>query len=137
MLDWNGEMVEPRDRQTVMLSDIEETELNVSSLQVSSVESSEIDRILSSDGGKDSDRIERCYQSIPGAADQVSSVLQGISPTLDDVALYERLSARSEIGAFATSIGSTNATEDPYLFDEDMNSQDPSTFSDDQQDSHS
>jgi hypothetical protein len=50
-----------------------------------------------------------CWKPVPRAADQVSSVLASVSPTLNDQNLHERLAGRANLGMFKASIGSTNA----------------------------
>jgi hypothetical protein len=76
-------------------------------------------------------------------ADEISSVLASVSPIFDDATLYERLSARSEVGKFKASIGSTDAPSTEYLVeDDDTVATDPSTDvsdddeSDDDDDEH-
>ena len=83
------------------------------------------------------------YQPIPRAADEISSILASVSPILNDATLYKRLSARSEIGKFQASIGSTDAPSTEYLVEDyDTDATDPSTDdsdhdeSDDDDDEH-
>jgi hypothetical protein len=49
----------------------------------------------------------------------VSSVLAGISPTLNDQTLYEKMAEQANLGKFQASIGSTNVTNNQYLFDDE------------------
>jgi hypothetical protein len=75
--------------------------------------------------------LKPCFHIIPRAADEISSVLGTVSPLLDDIALYKRLSARLELGNFQASIGSTNSTGKEYLVetvqDDDSLATNPST----------
>jgi hypothetical protein len=65
------------------------------------------------------EKVQPCWKAIPRAADEVSSVLASVlSPLLDDQALYERLQARSDLGKFQASIGSTNASGSEFLVDD-------------------
>ena len=141
MMDWEGNIVEKAHRTQILLSEIEEDEDMTISAAISSIESRTIDRVL--DGTTVSEEeVATRYKPIPRAADEISSVLAGISPTLDDMALYERLSARSDIGKFKASIGSTDAPSKEYLVEDDYTTAtDPSTdesdsASDDDDDEH-
>jgi hypothetical protein len=130
MLDWEGNMVEKRHRTQILLSEIEEDETKVSSTTISSIESRTIDHVLE-DTNVLEEQVTRCYQPIPHAADEISSVMAGISPILDELSMYERLSARSEMGKFKASIGSTDAPCKEYLVeDDDTAATDPSTYDD-------
>jgi hypothetical protein len=130
MLDWEGNMVERKHRTKILLSEVEDNEAMAASVQVSSIESRAIDRALETSDDK-REILKPCFHIIPRAADEISSVLGTVSPLLDDIALYERLSARLELGNFQASIGSTNATGKEYLVetveDDDSLATDPST----------
>jgi hypothetical protein len=65
------------------------------------------------------------YDTVPRAADEISSVLVSVSPILDDMTLYQRLSARSELGKFQATIGSTDAPGNEYIKEDDAT--EPST----------
>ena len=114
MLDWEGNMVERKHRTKILLSEAEENEAMAAFVQVSSIESRAIDRVLETidDEGE---IVKPCFHTVPRAADEISSILGAVSPLLDDMALYERLSARLELGSFQALIGSTNATGKEYL----------------------
>lgn len=127
MLDWEGNMVERHDRQTVLLSEIEEdTQMSVS-MAVSAVETQAVDQRIHSQDEQEQE--DECSLPVPGAASEISSVLAGVSPLLDDAALYKRLAARSDLGKFQASIGSTDVTSSPYVWDDDDATTDPSTSS--------
>mgnify|MGYP000532748194 CR=1 FL=1 len=57
-------------------------------------------------------------------------MLAGISPLLNDEALYERLQARSDLGKVKVSIGSTDASSSEYLVDDDNSTAHDPTDSD-------
>jgi hypothetical protein len=126
-LDWEGNIVERQHRSTVLLNDIEEDEsMNISAV-VSSAETRMIDRVLDA-ANVSEEKVDRSYQPIPHAADDISSTLAEVSPLLDDASLYGRLAARSELGKFKASIGSTDAPSSAYLVeDDDTAATDPST----------
>ncbi len=135
MLDWEGNMVERKHRTKILLSEVEDNEAMAASVQVSSIESRVIDRALET---SDDEReiLKPCFYIIPRAADEISSVLASVSPIYDDATLYERLSARSEVGKFKASIGSTDAPSTEYLVeDDDTVATDPSTDASDDDES--
>jgi hypothetical protein len=130
MLDWEGEMVERSQRQQILLTEVQESCLTATT-QVSSIEVKVVDRILEDDASDDEEDTHPKYQRIPKEANEVSSVLSGISPVFDDCALYERMKKRAEIGRFQMSIGSTVAPRSRYLDgDDDTVETEPSTDAD-------
>ncbi len=103
------------------------------SVQVSSAEAKAIDTCLETSGAAYDEEAHPCWEPIPRAADEISSVLASVSPTLDDQTLYRRLTERADLGRFESSIGSTNASRGEYLVetvndesftDDDMNASD-------------
>jgi hypothetical protein len=118
MLDWEGTMIENEHRTKIVLLEVGESEAMAASVQVSSIQSRAIDLVLDS-CYDDEETVERIYKTVPRAADQISSVLGAVSPLLDDVALYNRMSARLDLGNYQATIGSTNATGKDYLIDDD------------------
>ena len=108
MLDWEGNMTLKKDRESrVVLDAIPEDPAMVSSLSVSRVEDAAIDANFATDIYDDDDKPHPLYQRIPPQADEVASVLAGISNTLNDQALYERMKERADLGVFGMHIGST------------------------------
>jgi hypothetical protein len=90
-----------------------------SSIQVSSIEACRaIDRALETSENEEGP-VKPRYDTVPRAADEISSVLVPVSPILDDMVLYQQLSARSELGKFQTSIGSTDAPGNDYIIEDD------------------
>jgi hypothetical protein len=126
MLDWEGNMVEKKHRATILLSEVEENDIMAASVQISSMESKAIDRALAT-SAYDEEIVKPCYGTVPRAADEISSVLGAVSPIYDDMALYEGLSARLELGNFKAAIGSTYAPDKEYLVDDATADTDPST----------
>jgi hypothetical protein len=88
MLDWEGNMVEKKHRTQVLLSKVEENEAMASSIQVSSIESRAIDHALETSQDKEGP-VKPRYDTIPCAADEISSVLVPVLPILDDMVLYQ------------------------------------------------
>jgi hypothetical protein len=133
MLDWEGNMIEKKHRTQILLSDIVEDSKMAASVQISSIESRAIDRALESDA--DEEMVKPCFDTVPSDADEIYSLLGAVSPIYDDMALYERLSARLDLGKFQASIGSTDAPGNEYLIDDyEDNATNPSTdVSDDEE----
>jgi hypothetical protein len=119
MLDWEGNIVEKKDRVQVILSDIAEDLAAAASVQVSSLESRCIDDVLQRSGVTMEEDVHPCFGHVPRDADQVASVLAGVSPLLNDRTLYDRMKGRADIGKFQAAIGSTNATDEIYLVSDD------------------
>ena len=115
MLDWQGEMVEKSRRLQVLLSDVEQDSVMASSLGISSVEACAIDGNLERSFVASSEVVQPLYPEIPKPLDQVSSVLAGVDPCLNDEVLYQRLEARAQLGDFMMSVGSTTVNKDSYI----------------------
>ena len=118
MLDWEGNLVEPKDRKTILLCEVEEDTRIAASASIGAVENRRIDKVFEG-YSSDYDGTKPQFQSVPREADEVSSVLAGVNPILNDEFLYARMSQQAELGRFKTSIGSTNATKAEYLVTED------------------
>jgi hypothetical protein len=137
MLDWQGHMVEPKHRTTILLSDVPDNEVMSMAGRVSSIESNAVDRDIRLNYENDDEKpVEPQFKPVPRATDEVSSVLAGISPIYNDAILYQRLTARSDLGKFQASVGSTYAPDEKYLVsDDDTNETDPETEYSDSNDS--
>ena len=122
MLDWKGEMVEPKDMQTILLSEIEEDADISAACYIGHVESQAVIRLLNSQLNSDNDG--QCQQhSCPKEDDEVASVLTNINPLLTDTSLFQRLKNRNELSQFQMSIGSTTASGGNCIFsDEEITS---------------
>jgi hypothetical protein len=134
MLDWEGNMIERRHRSQILLSDVRDDSVFAASVEISSVESNAIDALLQRSDDEIEEKVQPCWKPIPRQADEISSVLAGISPILNDQALYERLKARSDLGKFKASIGSTNATSSEFLVDDDDSATEDPTDSESEDD---
>ncbi len=96
-------MVTKKDRVQVMLSEIDEDTAVAASVQISSVENCAIDSILQRSQrshNETEEKVQPCWQPIPRAVDEVSSVLAAVSPVLNDETLYELLKERADLGNF-------------------------------------
>lgn len=100
MLDANGNIIEKKHRQTVMLSEIEESRLMSSSLQISSIEIQAIDSIFES-SILDDDNDDLLYHQ------------------LEEACLYDKMKRQADEGKYKCSIGSTNTDGKEYLINDD------------------
>ena len=107
MMDWEGKMVESKDRVRILLTDIDDDPAMISAAQVSAVESQRIDEI--------SDAVGNLMIDPVGLSNWDDG--PSVSSVLDPATLASSLSERGEIGRFMASIGSTNAVDCDYLFD--------------------
>ena len=104
----------------ILLSNIPEDAAVTASVQVSSAEARTIDTVLEGNvASHDENAAHSCWQPIPRAAHEVSSILASVSPILDDQVLYGRLAERADVGKFKASIGSTNVSGSEYLIEDD------------------
>eukprot|EP00957_Ditylum_brightwellii_P034788 2636554-Ditylum_brightwellii.AAC.1 len=46
------------------------------------------------------ERIRPMYEKVPNECNEVASVLDGVTPILDDSELYHRMKTRADIGRF-------------------------------------
>ena len=127
MLDWEGNIVEKQHRTQILLSEVNEDMAMAASVQISSVESAMIDRVINTSAVSEEETLKPEFGSIPKAADEVSSMLADVSPIYHDLSLYKGLSERVELGKFKASIGSTDAPMRKYLVDNETASTAPSS----------
>ena len=103
MMDWEGNMIEPRHRTQIIIDDLPDAgDAMIAHAVISSFESITIDNTMAtttSDFGE-------CMIT-DNSGDNVHAVLSGILATHDPVKLHNRLLERRNDGIFATSIGST------------------------------
>lgn len=121
MLDWEGNLIAPKDRRKIIIDDIsEDITLDIASTTISSTESSTIDSNLNVDDTSlfISDTKRPTWDQCPSPQDIVSSVLQDVSNTLDPYSLAHALDIRGKHGRFTASVGSTISLEKEYLFPE-------------------
>jgi hypothetical protein len=104
MLDWKGNMITKKDRVQVILSEVAKDTALAASVQISSVENCAIDTVLQRSHSASEEKILPCWKHIPGAADELSSVLAAVSPILNDETLYEMLQNRADLGRFQMSM---------------------------------
>jgi hypothetical protein len=123
MLDWEGKMMQQKDRVQILLSDVQEDVALAASVQVSSTEAKAIDNVLDGDSATYNEEAHPCWKPVPRAADKISSMLASVSPALDDQTLYGGLAERAKLGKFKASIGSTSALGGEHLTDDDSATQ--------------
>ena len=111
MLDWEGDMVQPKDRLRILVEDLpEEDAATTAASLISSLEAAKIDATISSVEpiGESPD-----YAGCIGAvreADTVHAVLGSIASSLDPLVFHEALLEAQNVAKFATSIGATTVT---------------------------
>ena len=111
MLDWEGNMKEPKHRERILLSEVEEDRAMVQSLSISSAESAYIDSLSTATAGGS------CPETyVPVAADEVRKHLVGISPLLDVEIMSLKVQERAATGKFMAAIGSTDVQDSPFLW---------------------
>ena len=136
MLDWEGNMVERKDRMQILIDDLPDGAKTVGSTQISSVESARINAIVEARAAEACEEIETPYRAVPAKADEVSAVLSRVLPNLVDVTLLNQLSAGRNLGMFQATIGSTDAPKGIYLvetvFDDHDSDSSSSESSDDE-----
>ena len=131
MLDWEGNMVERKDRIQILIDDLPDGNKMVGSTQISSVESARIDAIVEARMAEACKVAMTPCRAVPAKADEVSAVLAGVSPNLVDVTLLDRLTAHHDLGMFQATIGSTDAPKGTYLVVNDNDSESSSSESSD------
>jgi hypothetical protein len=110
MLDWEGEMVEKKDRKKILLSEIDEDVAMASAATISAAEVREVDRLMPKEG-----LICSTMSSSPTST---------VSPIYDQDHLCSLLSERAQDSQFMMSIGSTNAWTSQHMIDDDESNYD-------------
>ena len=129
MIDWEGNMVEPRARQQILLSEVpEDDRYEASSVQVSNAENERIDQKF--EQLTLNERVDSVYDGSPRGCNELASLVVAISPTLHDQTLYERMSSRAELGDIQIAAGSTNPFRGDFLHDNEDDQQDESDLDD-------
>ena len=129
MLDYQGNMVAMNHRQTILLEDIDEY-INIADVShIGRVESKVVEKLRQRNNAED-DSIKSQFDTIPYDDNHVDSVITDIIPLLDDNTIYNKTSAENSRGKFQVAGGSTTATRDNYIIDDDNISIDSSNNSD-------
>ena len=115
MLDWQGEMVQKKHRRQVLLSAVKADDAMAASLSIGQAEASVIDANLERSYENSSEATQPPYPVIPRECDEISSVLAGVDPCLNDEVLYQRLEARAKLGDFMMAVGSTTVLPTSHL----------------------
>ena len=121
MLDWEGQLVEKKDRVRILIEDIDVGSMdgNCYDTQISAIEVSLIDLHVDSSpvigdrlGMNEGDKV-------PSYLAEASTVLNEVSPTLDPVAFADALIENATIGHISSAMGSTAPFLNDILFDDD------------------
>ena len=116
MIDWQGEMVEPKNRQTIMLSEVEEDPEIAAACYIGHVESQRVIELLDRNTVDEHDSPNT---TVKKEKDEIASVLLNVNPLLTDESLYERLNNRNKVSQFQTAIGSTYASKHDHVMPDD------------------
>ena len=119
-------MVENNHKNKILLSEVENTKSMAASVQLSGIESRDINRDLETSDYEE-ETVNPCYGNLHRAADKILTILGAVSPLIDDMVLYKQLSVSLVFGNFHASIGSTYSPDKEYLMDEDTLSTNPNT----------
>jgi hypothetical protein len=90
MLDWEGNMVEKKDRRKILLSEIEIDSTMVAPAEICKLEASFIDHRVEEMQAvvEDNKDLRPEWKPVPLEADEVASVLCSVSPLLDQNSMY-------------------------------------------------
>mmetsp|Transcript_37468 Transcript_37468/g.52825 ORF Transcript_37468/g.52825 Transcript_37468/m.52825 type:complete len:247 (+) Transcript_37468:50-790(+) len=120
MLDWEGSLVKTKFRRSeIPLINIHD-DATISALLISLTEQAGVDKTMELqdlDAQYPNDPLQ--FEQPPVLIDQVSSVLRGISTTLDDPTMYELLEQRAATSRFKMAIGATTIIENMEDLDSD------------------
>ena len=116
MIDWEGNMIEPRHRARIIVDELPNAnDAIVASIMISKIES----KIVDDNIVHQNDTFDNCMIA-DNTCDNIHVVLSGISAIHDPVQMYDKLLQRRNIGTFAASIGSTTiGSNSPYVSDDD------------------
>ena len=82
MLDWEGNMVERKDRMQILIDDLPDGAKTVGSTQISKVESARIDAIVEARAAEACEEIKTAYRAVPAEADECLRCCLEYRPTL-------------------------------------------------------
>ena len=116
MLDWEGNIVEKKQRTQLLLSEISEDPTVAASMSIGATEAMAVDDVHDQCGLDPlEERIHPSYETVPRDADQVASVLGGISNIYQPESLYEALQSQAVTSKFKASIGATTVMDGEVL----------------------
>ena len=111
-------MIEKRDRNQILVSDVHADVTLYSSIKISIIKSIIIYNLLKSSDAASEVKDQPCWRHIPKASGELSSVMSGVLPLLYYQSIYEKLQARSYLGKFQAFIGYTYSSGNDCLFDD-------------------
>ena len=126
MLDWQGDMVAPNQRQTIDLHEVQEDPEIAATCYIGRVETQAVVAILDEQESLNTSGTSYVQEELEYNT-EIASVLNQVNPLLTDESLCKRLMKRNELSQFQIAIGSTNASEYGYVIhDDEHNSADTS-----------
>ena len=90
MLDWEGNLIDKKDFQKLLLSEIDEDATIAVTSKFCSMEMQAVETLIDA-AHQDDGRPRPVFTPYPRKVDQVSTVFASISSTLDDALLYDSL----------------------------------------------
>ena len=121
MLDWEGNIIAPKDRAQIMLEDIPIDDGLVASMSISAVESQICNDICDNSEALDH-YMPTNENDIPMEVDELNGQLYKVNPVLDPFSLGALLAERRHVGNFGASIGSTTGWDNEIPFPDFPNS---------------
>lgn len=104
MLDFQGSVIEPKDRVRILIADLEQDDALIAEATISSVETVFIDK---------------CVITTDEPSSHLSDYeIKEVSAILDPSSLSNLLQDRANVGKFSMAIGATDVHEDRYLFND-------------------
>jgi hypothetical protein len=78
MLDWEGNMIQQKDKVQILLSDIQEDVALAASAEVSSTEAKAINDVIDGNRAAYDEEAHPCWKPVPRAANEISSMLASV-----------------------------------------------------------
>jgi hypothetical protein len=117
MVDWEGNMIEQRHRNPILLEEVTETLAMALALQIGAAEAAAIDGMISEPADSGDDELDQ--HKVPREADEVTGGLLGMSPLLSDDNLHAHLATQGQLGRDQIAIGATTVSRQQYFLDDD------------------
>jgi hypothetical protein len=117
MVDWEGNMIEKRHRDPILLEEVPDDLAMASALQIGAAEAAAIDDLMSPSKPDSGNELEK--HKVPREADEVTGGLLGMSPLLSEDHMSTYLSARGQLGRDYIALGATTVCQTAYLLDDD------------------
>ena len=119
MVDWKGDVIEPKYRKQIILQDNEVDDDDDIGAIICEPQLKMVHHAISNSDILEQEETPRQYQNVPRECNEVASVLNQMSPVLNEDVLLRRMELRADIGIFGMEVGSTtNHTGETILYKE-------------------